>query len=39
MNTGNATAQDIIELINYVKKVVHEKTGKNIELEVEILGE
>lgn len=39
VNTGNATAQDIIELINYVKKVVHEKTGKNIELEVEILGE
>lgn len=39
VNTGNATAQDIIELIDYVKKVVHEKTGKNIELEVEILGE
>lgn len=39
VNTGDATAQDIIDLINYVKKVVHEKTGKNIELEVEILGE
>ena len=39
VNTGDATEQDIIDLINYVKKVVHEKTGKNIELEVEILGE
>ena len=39
VNTGNATAQDIIDLIEYVKKVVYEKTGKTIELEVEILGE
>ena len=38
VNTGNATAQDIIDLIDYVKKVVYEKTGKKIELEVEILG-
>lgn len=39
VNTGNATAQDIIDLIDYVKKIVYEKTGKTIELEVEILGE
>ena len=39
VNTGNATAKDIIDLINYVKKVVHEKTGKDIELEIEVLGE
>lgn len=39
VNTGDATAQDIIDLIDYVKKVVYEKTGKIIELEVEILGE
>ena len=39
VNTGDATAQDIIDLIEYVKKVVYEKTGKTIELEVEILGE
>ena len=39
VNTGDATAQDIIDLIDYVKKVVYEKTGKTIELEVEILGE
>lgn len=39
VNTGDATAQDIIDLINYVKKVVYEKTGKAIKLEVEIVGE
>lgn len=39
VNIGDATAQDIIDLIDYVKKVVYEKTGKTIELEVEILGE
>src|SRR5699024_3495502 len=38
VNTGNDTAQDITNLIDYVKKVVYEKTGKKIELEVEILG-
>lgn len=39
VNTGGATAQDVIKLIRHVKKVVHEKTGKDIELEIEILGE
>ena len=39
VNTGEATAQDILELIQYVKKTVYEKTGKCIKLEVEILGE
>ena len=39
VNTGDATAQDILELIDYVKKVVFEKTGKCIKLEIEILGE
>lgn len=39
VNTGNATAQDILDLIEHVKKVVFEKTGKCIKLEVEILGE
>ena len=39
VNTGNASAQDILELIEHVKKVVFEKTGKCIKLEVEILGE
>ena len=37
VNTGNATAQDIINLIEHIKKTVHEKMGKQIELEIEIL--
>lgn len=39
VNDGSASTSDIIELIDYIKKVVLEKTGKNIELEVEIVGE
>ena len=37
INKDNATATDIINLIEYVKKVVKEKTGKELELEIEIL--
>lgn len=39
VNNGNATAKDVIELIEHVQKVVLEKTGKKIQLEIEILGE
>ena len=39
INTGNATAKDILELIDYVKKVVLENTGKELKLEIEIIGE
>ena len=39
VNAGNATAQDIIDLINYVKNTVFEKTGEIISLEIEIIGE
>lgn len=39
INKDNATSQDIIALIEYVKKVVKEKTGKELALEIEILGE
>ncbi len=39
VNTGNATAQNILELIQYVKDTVFNKTGKVIKLEVEVLGE
>lgn len=39
VNTGDATSQNIIDLINYVKNVVFEKTGKVISLEIEIIGE
>ncbi len=39
VNTGNATADDVINLINIIKEKVFEKFQKNIELEIEIIGE
>ena len=39
VNLGGATAQDVLELCDVIKKKVYEKFGKEIELEVEILGE
>ncbi|MBR0350911.1 MAG: UDP-N-acetylmuramate dehydrogenase [Clostridia bacterium] len=39
VNTGNATAKDVIELTNYIKEKVYEKFQKKIQLEIEILGE
>lgn len=37
INKGNATAKDVMTVIEHVKKTVLEKTGKQIELEIEIL--
>jgi len=39
INTGNAKAQDVLELIEYTKKQVLEKFEKELELEIEIIGE
>ena len=39
VNEGNAKSSDIEKLINKVKKKVFEKTGKNLELEIKIVGE
>lgn len=39
VNNGNATAEAVLSLIEHVQKVVLEKTGKKIELEIEVLGE
>ncbi len=39
INRGNATAKDILDLIEYTKEVVFKNTGKIIELEIEVLGE
>lgn len=39
VNSGNATAKDVLTLVKYVQDKVYEKTGKEIELEIEILGE
>lgn len=38
INTGNATAHDIMELVQHVKKGVFEKFGVTLELEVHTLG-
>ena len=37
INTGNATAKDVLELVEYIKKTVYEKKGKKIELEIEVI--
>ena len=39
VNTGNATANDVIELVKKVKDEVYNKFGKRIELEIEVIGE
>lgn len=39
VNTGNATAKDVIDLIEKVQEKVFNKFQKNIELEIEIIGE
>lgn len=39
INTGGATAKDILDLIKHVQKVVFEKYGVNLETEVRVLGE
>lgn len=37
VNTGNATAKDVKELVKHVKEQVYKKTGKKIELEIEVI--
>ena len=39
VNTGNATAEDVFSLVDYVKYKVYEKFKKEIQLEVEVIGE
>ena len=39
INTGNATAKDVLELIEYVQKIIYEKFNIEIETEIEIMGE
>ena len=38
INKGNATAKDVLELVNKVKEEVYKKFNKKIELEVEVIG-
>ena len=39
VNEGNATAQDVLELIEFVKSTARAKRGIELETEVEIIGE
>ena len=39
VNKGNATATDIIQLMELVQKKVYEKFGVNLEPEVRIIGD
>lgn len=39
INTGNAKASDVLELVEIAKKEVFEKFGKEIKLEIEVIGE
>lgn len=39
VNTGNATAKDVIDLVEFAKKQVFKKFNKTIELEIEVIGE
>ena len=38
INKGKATAKDVLTIIEHVKKEVYNKFGKEIELEIEIMG-
>ena len=38
VNTGNATASDIYALISLARQTVAQKTGVNLELEIELVG-
>ncbi len=38
VNTGNATASDVLKLLEHVRKTVAKKTGVELELEVKVIG-
>ncbi len=38
INTGNATTADVVSLIKHVQNTVYKKFGKQLELEVKIIG-
>lgn len=39
INTGCATAKDVLDLVKYTQETVYKKFNKKIELEIEIIGE
>lgn len=38
INTGNATASDVLSLIKHVQEIVYSKFGKLLDLEVKVIG-
>ena len=38
VNKGNASAKDVIQLIEHIQTVVEEKTGTRLEQEIVIMG-
>ena len=38
INKGEAKAKDVLKLVTHIKKTIEEKYGKEIELEIEIVG-
>lgn len=39
INDGNATAKDVLDLVEYVQRKVYERFNKKIELEIKVIGE
>lgn len=39
INKGNATAKEVMELVQYIQEQVYERFNKKIELEIEIMGD
>ena len=39
VNLGNATCKDVVQLTEYIKKIVKEKFNQEIELEILMIGE
>ena len=39
INKGNASARDVLDLVKYIKETIEEKFNKQIELEIEVVGE
>ena len=38
INTGGATAKDVLQLIRHIQKTVRERHGVNLQLEIKLLG-
>lgn len=38
INKGNATAKEVLELVEHIQQTIEQKFGKKVELEIEIMG-